>query len=84
MVAAMNKVSTLPLAIASHDAGIFPSISGFNYYPGGKIKIDFFKRDLEIFNNATGTNNLIVSVELADIFRDEFIEISVRKNYSRI
>lgn len=74
MVAAMNKASDLSLAIASNKAGIFPSLSGFNYYPGGELKIDFFKNDLESFNDATGSNNLIVSVELGDIFRDEFIE----------
>lgn len=85
MVAAMNKASDLSLAIASNKAGIFPSLSGFNYYPGSELKIDFFKNDLESFNDATGSNNLIVSVELEDIFRDEFIEkICSNKLFSHI
>lgn len=74
MLAAMNKVSDLSLAVAASKAGIFPSISGFNYYPGGLLQIDLIKPDLLKFNDLTGTNNLILSIELQDILRDDVIE----------
>jgi NAD(P)H-dependent flavin oxidoreductase YrpB (nitropropane dioxygenase family) len=74
MLAAMNKVSDLSLAVAASKAGIFPSISGFNYYTGRSLQIDLIKKDLKKFNDATGTNNLILSIELKDIFKDPFME----------
>jgi hypothetical protein len=74
VLAAMNKVSDLNLAVAASKSGIFPSISGFNYYPGGQLKPIFIKKDLLKFNELTGTNNLILSIELRDILRDDVIE----------
>ena len=74
MLAAMNKVSDLNLAVAASKSGIFPSISGFNYYPGGQLKPSFLKKDLIKFNDLTGTNNLVLSIELRDLLREEVLE----------
>jgi hypothetical protein len=85
MLAAMNNVSDLNLAVAASKAGIFPSISGFNYGPAGKLNLNVIKNDLENFNNQTGTNNLILSVGLLDILSDQFIEdICTKKLFSHI
>lgn len=74
MLAAMNKVSDLPLAIASSKAGIFPSISGFNYYTNKAMRYELFRDELKQFNDETGTNNLILSLSLQNILEDNFLE----------
>lgn len=90
MLAAMNQVSTLDFAIAASNAGIFPSISGFNYYVPKQYKkkleinLEKLKKDLQIFNELTGSNDLILSIELLDIFKDEFKELCSLNLFSHI
>lgn len=90
MLAAMNQVSTLDFAVAANKSGIFPSISGFNYYipnqcqQNSKINLEHLKKDLQTFNDLTGTNNLILSVALLDVFRDDFKELCFLNLFSHL
>jgi hypothetical protein len=90
MLAAMNQVSTLDFAVAASKAGIFPSISGFNYYTpkqykkDSKINLENCTRDLKTFNDITGSNDLILSVQLSDIFRDDFKDLCSLKLFSHL
>jgi hypothetical protein len=85
MLAAMNKVSTMNFAVACNRAGIFPSISAYNYYYGKELfDVHQFEKDLTIFNDLTGTNNLIVSVELFDMCKPEFLNICSKKLFSHL
>jgi NAD(P)H-dependent flavin oxidoreductase YrpB (nitropropane dioxygenase family) len=58
---AMNKVSDLNLAIATHNAGAVPSISAFNY-----SNINELKSDIQTFNAKCPNAELIISTKMQD------------------
>ncbi len=59
----MNKVSDVPLAIACHRAGIFPTISVFNYLTKvGELDPQLLKSELEKYIKVTGSTDVIVSM----------------------
>jgi len=59
----MNKVSDVPLAIACHRAGIFPTISVFNYLTKvGELDPQLLKSELEKYINVTSSTDVIVSM----------------------
>jgi NAD(P)H-dependent flavin oxidoreductase YrpB (nitropropane dioxygenase family) len=88
MLAAMNQVSTLDLAVAASLAGIFPSLSSFNYFLPGEFSLDDrFKKirnDLEIFNHKTKSNNIVLSIEMIDILQESFIFLAETRLFSHI
>jgi len=85
MLAAMNKVSTVNFAIASKKSGIFPSLSAYNYYYGKNLfDVKQLEKDLHLFNNSTGGNDIIVSVELFDMVTPEFLNLCSKKLFSHI
>jgi hypothetical protein len=92
ILATMNKGSTLNFSITAQKAGIFPSLSGYHYYYGPtqyqnkkpNIDIESFKTDLKKFNDATGSNNLNVSVELLDFLKDEYLELCSLNLFSHV
>jgi hypothetical protein len=88
MLAAMNKVSTIELAIAASRAGIFPSLSGFNYFQPGSFgmadKLKNIKHDLTNFNQITGSNNIVLSIDLLDILQENFEDLASTKLFSHV
>lgn len=92
LVAAMNKAANLKLALASANAGIFPSIAGYNYCHGPNnynnkypnLNLTHLEYDLKSFNDKTGTNNLNISIEFLDMLKPEFIKLCSLKLFSHI
>lgn len=58
--ACMNRGSTLPLAIAVHRAGAYPSLCSWTY--GGNYQM--LQRDLDQFVKITGSNRIQISFEI--------------------
>jgi hypothetical protein len=88
MLAAMNQVSTIELAIAASRAGIFPSLSSFNYFQPGRFGItdrtEMIIKDLERFNQTAETNNIVLSIELIDVLQDNFEMLISSKLFSHL
>lgn len=63
--ACMNKGSTVPLAIAVHEAGAYPSLSSWTY--GGNF--NFMQKELDSFVNATNSNHIHLSFELKELIQ---------------
>lgn len=61
--AAMNKGSTLKLALAVHAAGGYPSLCAWCYGFGGVFDPDLMKKDLDSFVDKTGSNRVHLSFE---------------------
>jgi NAD(P)H-dependent flavin oxidoreductase YrpB (nitropropane dioxygenase family) len=76
----MNQVSDLKLAIACQNAGIFPSISAFNYWFQGKINIEKLENDIKSFQDITGTNKILISVGASDFFQKYFFHLILKLN----
>lgn len=84
LMAAMNQVSDLNLAIAGHAAGIFPSLSFFNYWQKGTFDLKNFQKDLIQFEAVSGSKNLLISLG-AENFLDKFIlEIIIDNGFLNI
>jgi hypothetical protein len=73
----MNRVSDVGLAVACHRAGIMPSISAFNHYENGRLKVGAFLDDLRRFMDQTGDNRILMSVSPADLLIPELIRFAV-------
>lgn len=59
----MNKVSDVPLAIACHRAGIFPTVSVFNYLTNvGELDCQLLRNELEKYIKVTGSSDVIISM----------------------
>lgn len=65
--AAMNKGSTIELALAVHEAGGYPSLCSWTYNIGQGFEIDRMYRDLDTFVTKTGSNNIHISFELDEL-----------------
>jgi len=77
LLAGMNKVSDLRLAMAAHGSGIYASLSVFNYYDYrvGQPIYKNLKHDILEFQNKTGSKNLLISTNDKFLFDLEFLEI---------
>lgn len=77
LLVGMNKVSDLRLAIAAHNAGIFASLSVFNYYDYrlGMPVYKNLKKDILEFQDKTGSKNLMISTNDNFLFDSEFLEL---------
>jgi NAD(P)H-dependent flavin oxidoreductase YrpB (nitropropane dioxygenase family) len=86
LLAGMNKVSDLRLAIAAYSCGIFASLSVFNYYDYriGKPVYQNLKKDILEFQDKTGSNNLMVSTNDKFLFDTEFLEICQLKLFTHL
>ncbi len=71
--APMNQVSDVGLAIAVHNAGAFPSLSIPNYIKNGRFDTDAYKRELLVYKEATGSNNLLLSIGSVLLLHDAVI-----------
>lgn len=80
----MNKVSDLRLALACHSAGIFPSLSFFNYLEKGNFDLISFEQDLSTFRNITNSNNLLISMGAYQLLDRKVLEILVSNNFLKI
>lgn len=83
--AAMNKVSDINLALACHDAGIFPSLSFYNYYLDDKnYDLNVFEKDIKKFLDKTGSSRLLVSMGVEHLKNDSLITILRKNNFKFI
>jgi thiazole synthase ThiGH ThiG subunit len=78
----MNRVSDAKLAIACHNAGIFPSLSLYTWQnrhdPG--INEHIVEREIKTFQDATGSNNILLSFLAADLVHERICELLVKFN----
>lgn len=81
LMTAMNQVSDLNLALAGHHAGIFPSLSLFQYYKNNQFGFDQFEKDLDTFQKTSGSNNLLVSLDVDLLLDQKVLDILVSKNF---
>lgn len=83
-MAAMNQVSDLNLALAGHRAGVFPSLSLFNYWKNNRFDFDEFEKDLDRFFFETDSNNLLISLHARHLLDQRILDILVGKNFLNI
>ena len=81
LMTAMNQVSDLNLALAGHRAGIFPSLSLFHYYKNNRFEFDRFEKDLDKFQKTSGSNNLLISLDVDLLLNQKVLDILVGKNF---
>lgn len=77
----MNQVSDIDLALAVDEAGVFPSISIFNYFRNGTVDISFYKKELRRFNEKS--NNYLMTSVTPEMFLENsvmspFLEIGYK------
>ena len=81
LMTAMNQVSDLNLALAGHRAGIFPSLSLFNYCKNNRFRFDEFEKDLDLFQKISGSNNLLISLDVDLLLTQQVLDILVGKKF---
>ena len=81
LMTAMNQVSDLNLALAGHHAGIFPSLSLFNYWKNHRFDLDGLEQDLDKFQKISGSNNLLISLDVDLLLYQKVLDILVGKNF---
>jgi NAD(P)H-dependent flavin oxidoreductase YrpB (nitropropane dioxygenase family) len=79
IAAPMNQVSELNLAIAVHNAGGFPSISGYCYETPNHLITD-----LEDFVKITGSSNLILAIDEHWLLNANIVSTVRRLNISHL
>lgn len=90
IAAAMNQVSNADLAIACHNAGIMPSISFLNFVnkETGVLDLEGFKKEIDKFNQATNSDQLIISIGTKTLtimpMIDKLKKVLNEVNYSHI
>jgi len=77
VAAPMNRVSDAKLAIACHNAGIFPSLSLYSWQSRHSIDINenIVDRELKTFQDATGSSKVLISLASVDLFKDSVIKL---------
>jgi NAD(P)H-dependent flavin oxidoreductase YrpB (nitropropane dioxygenase family) len=77
VAAPMNRVSDAKLAIACHNAGIFPSLSLYSWQSRHSIDINenIVDRELKIFQDATGSSKVLISLASVDLFKDSVMKL---------
>jgi len=76
--ACMNKGSTLPLALAVHNAGAYPSLCSWTYENNHKL----MRNDLKNFVENTGSNNIHISFELIELEKYNAECLSMIKDFN--
>ena len=81
----MNKVSDVSLAIACHRAGIFPTISVFNYLTKiGELDPQLLKSELEKYIKVTSSSDVIVSMTPKEFMMPAVQEILLTLKISHV
>ena len=82
VAAPMNRVSDAKLAIACHNAGIFPSLSLYSWQSRHSIDINehIVDREIKTFQDATGSSKILVSLASVDLFKDSVIKLLLDNN----
>ena len=76
LVPSMNRVSDVRLAVACHQAGIYPSLSFMSYVPlDGRCQFIRFEQDIRAFIEQTGTKEVLISVIARMLENSKFLEI---------
>ena len=77
VAAPMNRVSDAKLAIACHNAGIFPSLSLYSWQSRHSIDINenIVDRELKTFQDATGSSKVLISLASVDLFKDSVMKL---------
>ena len=77
VAAPMNRVSDAKLAVACHNAGIFPSLSLYSWQSRHSIDINehFVDREIKTFQDATGSSKILISLASVDLFKDSVIKL---------
>ena len=77
VAAPMKRVSDAKLAIACHNAGIFPSLSLYSWQSRHSIDINenIVDRELKIFQDATGSSKVLISLASVDLFKDSVMKL---------
>jgi NAD(P)H-dependent flavin oxidoreductase YrpB (nitropropane dioxygenase family) len=79
--ACMNRGSTLPLALAVHRAGAYPSLCSWSY----DRNWDLMQQDVRSFIKITGSNRIHVSFELEEMTDpSQMIDIVVRNQLDTV
>lgn len=82
--AAMNQVSDAALAIAVHRAGAFASLSMPNYIEHGALNVSAYERELQAFQDATGSTNLMLSVGSTLLLHDRVMLPFLRRGFRHV
>jgi nitronate monooxygenase len=84
IAAAMNQVSDCNLAIACHNAGIFPSISTLTYSKNYIVNYSDLEKAIDQFQTRTGTNKILISVAIGDLLSRQFYELVKKYNLENL
>ena len=84
IAAPMNKVSNLNLAIACHNAGVFPSLSLYTYYVVDSLRLDLFNLALQNFKSKTDSNKILVSLLTSDLLDKQIQNILIENQVSHL
>ena len=76
----MNGVSNVDLAIAVTQAGAVPSLSIFNYYEDGKVNLKQVDASLKRFIDATGSEEIILSMHWEHFIWTPVVNILLENN----
>jgi NAD(P)H-dependent flavin oxidoreductase YrpB (nitropropane dioxygenase family) len=82
--ASMIAASTLPLALACWEAGIFPSLSPNIRLPDKSRNYDLVDEQLKEFVKCTGSSNLVFNINLYDFFDIKLMNILKFYNVSHV
>jgi NAD(P)H-dependent flavin oxidoreductase YrpB (nitropropane dioxygenase family) len=80
IAAPMNQVSYWEFAAAVHDAGAFPSISGYCYYNS----IDSLIYAFEQYVSTTNSSNIIAALDDTQIINAKVVDMLTRLNISHV
>jgi NAD(P)H-dependent flavin oxidoreductase YrpB (nitropropane dioxygenase family) len=79
VAAPMNKVSDVDLAVACHRAGIFPSLSIYNY-----IETHSLEKAIDTFQSKTGSNKILLSLDSQEFLDKDVQELILKLKISHL
>lgn len=79
VAAPMNKVSDVGLAIACHRAGIFPSLSIYNY-----IEPHSLEKAINDFQSKTGSNKILLSLDSQEFLDKDVQQLILKLKISHL
>jgi NAD(P)H-dependent flavin oxidoreductase YrpB (nitropropane dioxygenase family) len=79
VAAPMNKVSDVDLAVACYHAGIFPSLSIYNY-----IEPHGLEKAIETFQSKTGSNKILLSLDSQEFLDKDVQQLILKLKISHL
>lgn len=79
VAAPMNKVSDVSLAVACHCAGIFPSLSIYNY-----IEPHSLEKAIDDFQTKTGSNKILLSLDSQEFLNKDVQQLILKLKISHL